>query len=168
MLLKEQPQPHQHEGFPFTERERLFYRVSDKRFHSFLADPHTTVHDIQLSTNTYGEFLFCTMSRPKAQGRDIATFFGLGFHDYRERWIAAEWFWYDSVTYTAIVPKTIPYSEAKQLIEQRRAEIAPHLAQTKQSARGKLFEILADVFDENGVWSEIQNTDIWLNDEREE
>lgn len=166
MPTKEQPQP-QPEGFPFTERERLFYRVSDRRFQSFLADPKTTVYDIQLSTNTYGEFLFVSMSYPKAQGRDIATFFGLGFHDYRERWIAAEWFWYDSTTYTEIVSKTIPYSEARRLIEQRRAEIAPHLAQPTQSAQGILFEILADVFDEDGAWSEMQDLDIWVDDEEE-
>src|SRR5688500_5810686 len=84
--------------FGFTERERLFDRLSHKRLLSLIADEQTHIHSIELSENMYGEFLFIAASRPAAVGetRACVTFYGAGYHDQRERWIVDEWFWYDS------------------------------------------------------------------------
>lgn len=158
----EQLQPPQ-EGFAFSERERLFYRVSTKRFQALLNDPQTTIHSVELSTNVYGEYLFVTASRPTAHGHDIISFFGLGFHEYRERWLTEEWFWYDSATYTRILTQTIPKAQFKQMLDQRRSEITPYLSQATQSEQGRLFDVLADVFDEDGTYSAIQDMEIWAD-----
>jgi hypothetical protein len=53
--------------------------------------------------------------------------------------------------------KTISWEEAEQLLQQRRAEIAPLVGKTTQSGRGKLFEMLADLTDEDGALSEMED-----------
>ncbi len=91
----EQPtRPSLHEVFHLNEMERLDGRLSQGRFQEIVKDERTTIHRVEESCNNYGEFLFVTVSRPAAQERACVTFFGLGFHEYRERWIADEWFWY--------------------------------------------------------------------------
>jgi hypothetical protein len=85
ILNLQQPLP---DGFHLSEKERLFTRVSHERFMSYVADPRTSIHDAQLSTNNYGEFLFVTMSRPTEEEREQYTFFGLGYHEPRDRWIS--------------------------------------------------------------------------------
>lgn len=67
------------EEFGFTERERLFDKVSHARFLEFLDDPKTKVHRIEESTNSYGEYLFVTVSRPGTKKRILVTFYGLGY-----------------------------------------------------------------------------------------
>ncbi len=85
-----------YEIFGLTEKEQLFWRVSDERFRSLLEDELTMVHRIEASHNDYGEFLFVTASRPGVKERICMTFYGLGFHEHRERWITDEWFWYQA------------------------------------------------------------------------
>ena len=79
-----------YEIFGFTEQERLAWRVDQDRFDEILNDEQTIIHKIQLSSNNYGEFLFVTTSRPSDQGRIAMTFFGLGYHEQRERWLTDE------------------------------------------------------------------------------
>jgi hypothetical protein len=87
--------------------------VSDERFRTLLDDERTTIHQIDLSANNYGEFLFVTLSLPEqasqpvGQRASVVTFFGLGFHDYRERWIIAEWFWYEAFSRPELVEQTL-------------------------------------------------------------
>ena len=53
------------EPFGFTELERLYDRISHARLEAILADEQTTIHEIDVSSNAFGEFLFVTASRPK-------------------------------------------------------------------------------------------------------
>jgi hypothetical protein len=75
-----------YEVFGLTERERLSWRVSQERFDEFIQDERTIIHTIESSSNNYGEFLFVTTSRVGDQGRIFMSFYGLGYHEYRERW----------------------------------------------------------------------------------
>src|SRR5687767_9981966 len=90
--------PRPREPFGFTERERLYDRISHKRLLGVIADEQTHVHSIELSNNVFGEFLFIQTSRPTDVGevRAFVTFSGAGYHDQRERWIVDEWYWYDN------------------------------------------------------------------------
>ena len=76
-----------YEAFGITEAEVARWRVTDERLKEILANPNTTTHTIKLSTNTFGEFLFLTTSRGTGQQRVCMTFYGLGYHEYRERWL---------------------------------------------------------------------------------
>ena len=90
------PTPRREREFGFTANEVLFDRMSHQRFMNLFDDETTTIHRLTEEANSYGEFLFVTLSRPGSTGRIHVTFWGAGYHEYRERWLAEEWFWYFS------------------------------------------------------------------------
>lgn len=149
-------------GFGFTEREQLFDVVSDQRLYAFIADEATAIHSVQLSTNAYGEFLFVTLSRPGAEEREVTTFFGLGFHEYRERWFTNEWHWYESSPYAHTLEQTITKEETEAILRKRQEEISPSITSNTQSERGRLFEMLADLTDEDGALTELDDLGDWF------
>lgn len=143
--------------FEFSENERLFDQLGHQRFLALLRDQQTTIHTAELSGNSYGEFLFVTISRPKQERRTQLTFFGLGYHEYRERWITDVWSWYEGSELTKVREQRLSREAVEQLIAERQQEIAPYLNQTAQSSRGKLYEFLADLTDEDGAISELED-----------
>lgn len=156
-----------YEVFGFTEQERLNWRVNKERFDEIIDDDRTVLHNIRESSNSFGEFLFITTSRPGDQGRVAMTFYGLGYHDQRERWITAEWFWYQAEASTDILQKQLDKEEAKEILKQRLESIQPYIGQNTQTQRGKIFEILADLTDEDGALAEmedLESLDGWLFD----
>lgn len=165
-MSKERPQPE--DTYGFTERERLWDRISDKRFQAILADEGTAIHEVYVSTNSYGEFVFVYTSRAAGDKRHFVTFFGCGYHEYRERWITEEWFWHRGNALLQDANRTVAKEEMEEILRERREEIAPYVSQQTQSKRGKLFEMIADVSDDDGAISEMEDlgddlTD-WLSD----
>ena len=53
--------------------------------------------------------------------------------------------------------KELSQEEAEQLIQARQEDIAPYVTTGGQSKRGKLFEMLADMGDEDGAYSELED-----------
>ncbi len=154
MASERQPQPA--EIYGLTENEQLFDRISHERFKQIASDLETTIHQIQVSANNYGEFLFVTSSRTINNSRAHLTLWGLGYHELRERWISEEWFWYQGTPYPELDKKRLTKDEVTQLIDQREQDIAPHLNSITQTKRGELFDMLADLTDEDGAYSEIE------------
>jgi hypothetical protein len=153
--------------FGFTEDERLFWRVNDRRFNEILDDEQTIIHNIRETGNTFGDFLFVTASRPGGQERIAMTFYGLGYHEYREKWIKGEWFWYRSGANPETMQDQIEKEKAKEMIKQRLVSIQPHFGDYPQTTRGQVFEILADLTDENGAVAELEDIESlldWLGD----
>lgn len=148
-----------YEDFGLTEREALYWRVSHERINELLDDDQTLIHDIKESANSFGEFLFITTSRPGEKGRIFMTFYGLGYHDHRERWITDEWYWYQSTPYPDLIRNKVEKEEAQELLEQRMEEIKPYISEATQTDRGKLFELLADLTDEDGALAELEDLD---------
>ena len=165
MTSKEQPQPQ--ELFRFTEHEKLWDRISDPRFQALLADEATTLHKVEFSSNAYGEFMFVSVSCAADGESRLMTFWGLGYHDYRERWITDQWAWYSANPSPETQKQRITLKEAQELLEQRRAEIAPYLKEDTQTRRGQLFELLADLTDEDGAWAELDDLNDWWDGEGE-
>ena len=154
-----------YEQFGLTEREALFWRISQERFQSILEDEQTLIHRINESNNEFGEFLFVTASRPGDKARIAMSFYGLGYHEHRERWITDEWFWYQSELYQELASQKIPKEDALKMIQERRDRIAPEAGQDTQSERGQFFEFLADMTDEDGALAEMEYLDsvsIWI------
>lgn len=158
-MSHEKPQPHRRsaEVFGLTEHEKLWDRLSDQRFQALLNDPQTEVHEARIDTNSYGEFLFIQMSRVVDGQRYGLTMFGLGFHEYREQWITQHWHWYESHPSLIAKQPVLPKTEALQLIQNRRDEIAPHVTNTKPSKTALLFGLLADLSDEDGAMAELDD-----------
>lgn len=145
-------------AFGFNEKERLYDRMRDERFLSLLRDEQTTVHQVTLDTNNFGEYFFVTLGRLSADTQQVmVTFFGLGFHEQRERWITEEWGWYTTAPMKARNDKEIPKAEAERLIQERRDQIAPYITDVQPSKRAQLFALLADLTDEDGAYSEMED-----------
>lgn len=155
------------EVFGFTEQERLSWRVNDERFKAIINDNQTTVHTIREASNNYGEFLFVTVSRVANQGRISMSFYGLGRHEYRERWFTDEWFYYQTHPTPNTKSRVISKEEAGEILRQRREAISPYVGQDIQSERGKLFEELAELTDDDAAYTELEDLDDladWLID----
>jgi hypothetical protein len=153
-----QPAPRRpYEVFGLTEKERLHWRVNQERFEEILDDSATFIHEIEESSNNFGEFLFLTTSRQGEQGRVFMTFYGLGYHKYRERWITDEWFWYQANPLPDLLSQRLEKEEAQELLQERLEIIQPNIRPDTQTERGKLFELLADLTDEDGALAELQD-----------
>ena len=149
-----------YEVYGFTEKEQLHWRINRERFESILDDEPTVIHEIQESSNNFGEFLFVTTSRQGDQGRVFMTFYGLGYHEYRERWITDEWFWYQANPLHDLLSKRLEKEEAHELLRQRSESIKQDIRPDTQTERGKLFEILADLTDEDGALAEMEDMEL--------
>ena len=143
-----------------SEDEIAWWRVSDEKLKEILANPNTTTHLIELASNAYGEFLFLTTSRGTGQQRICMTFYGLGYHVYREHWIAKEWFWHQTPANLVEIQNQISGEEVTERLEQRSAQISPSLGKDTQTARGQMFEQLADLTDDDAALAEMQDLDL--------
>ena len=99
------------EVFGFTEREMLFNRVSAARFSAIVGDEPTTIHRVEESYNNYGEWVFVTASRAAGERRICVMFYGLGFHEYRERWFVDTWFFYQANAFPDMLDREVPKEE---------------------------------------------------------
>ena len=145
------------EEFGLTKKEQLFYRVSQKRFEGILADKQTLVHEVKDTENDFGEFMFVTTSRPGSQERVSMTFYGLGFHEPRERWVTKEWFWYQSYLSPEKLKKNLDKVEVRKILRDRLESIGSVPKTDTQSWRGNLFELLADLTDDDGALAEMED-----------
>ena len=145
--------------YQFSEQECLYWRVSHDRFQEILKNEGTLIHEIKDSNNNYGEFLFITTSRQgnTPQERVCMTFYGLGYHEYRERWITDEWFWFQANAFPELIRQKIDKEAAQALIEERLDAISQDSHLDTQTERGKLFEMLADLTDEDGALAEMED-----------
>ncbi len=58
-----------------------------------------------------------------------------------------------------LLEQTMDKGAARQLLEERREDIHLDVGRAQQSERGKLFEMLADLTDEDGAYTEMQDLD---------
>ena len=148
-----------YEVFGLTEKEALWWRVKDERLREIIFDNRTTIHRMSESSNNFGDFMFVTTSRNTRQERIGMTFFGLGFHEHRERWITNEWHWYQTSIHPHMVGERITKEEAEEVLKQRLESISPYLNEDTQTQRGKVFEILAELTDDDGALAEMEDLD---------
>jgi hypothetical protein len=146
-----------YEMFGLTEQEALHWRVSKERFEELIDDDNTLIHKVDESSNNYGDFMFVTTSRSGEQGRICMTFYGLGYHDHRERWVTEEWYWYQTRADPEVTQIRLEKEEVQELLEQRAEELKPYQGKDTQTNRGKLFEFLAELTDEDGALAELED-----------
>lgn len=162
------PERHTPSGrLEFNDHERLYDRINHERFAAILINEQTAVHHVTVSSNNYGEFLFVTVSQLAGQDRTYLTFWGLGFHEQRERWITDEWYWYDAHPLNHMIPQVIAREDAQGLVQARIDEITPYVTPLNQSKRAQLFELLADLTDEDGATTELEDLGIWDDEDIE-
>lgn len=140
----------------FTEREKLYDQVSHTRFMALVMQPDVDIHEVNLATNSFGEYLFVTISCRSDHPRKPLTFWGLGYHEYRERWIADSWQWYDSSRSVASL-LVLSKEEAYQQIKDREDFVRANATPEQQSSRARLYEVIADLTDEDGALTELED-----------
>lgn len=152
--------------FVFSENEELFSRVSDARFLAFVSDKRHIIHRAGVSTNSFGEFFFATVSKPEEDStRTAYTFFGLGLHEYRDRYYTDEWHYYRSHHVPKASQYTLTVDDFMSLLSERQSEIAAELSRHGQSKHGKLFEQIADLTDDDGAIAEFEDFEHLLGNE---
>ncbi len=140
----------------FTEREKLYDQVSHQRFLSILHQPDIEIHEVKEDTNSFGEFLFVTISCRNNQPRKLYTFYGLGYHDYRERWISETWQWYESQRkLNAFTP--LEKQKALADITEREGFIQSQQSPETPSRSAERFAVLADLTDEDEALAELDD-----------
>ena len=122
-----------------------------------LQNPKIKIHSIIESSNSYGEFLFVTVSRENYGQQLIITFYGLGFHEYRDRWFMDEWHWYQTYANSESSQGEISKDDAVKQIKARKDEILPYAEKASQSEAGYLFETIADLTDDDGAIAEFDD-----------
>lgn len=103
-----------------------------------------------------GEYLFVTLSCRAEQPQKLWTFWGLGWHEYREHWIADTWQSYESERNIAKLPVLLK-EDAYRQIKEREAFVRAQAPPTQPSRRAQLYELLADLTDEDGAWTELED-----------
>lgn len=140
----------------FTEREKLYDQISHARFLALVMQPDVDIHEIQESSNSFGEYLFVMLSCRTEQPKKLLTFWGLGYHEYRERWLVDTWQWYESQRDRATLP-ILPKEESLKQIQDREAYARSNASPIQQSRRAQLYEILADLTDEDGALTDLED-----------
>ncbi len=151
------------EPFAFTEQEKLWERLSHSRLTALLNDEQTTIHKAEVAANTYGEFLFLAVSYAEEGEHLLLTFFGQGYHEYRERWYTNEWAWYQAAPFPQTLEQRLTREATEEVLQARQEEIAPYVAQATQTGKGKLFELLADMTDDDGAIADLEEMEDWFD-----
>lgn len=147
--------------FSFTEREKLYDQISHNRFLAIVMQPDVDIHEVKEDSNSFGEYLFVTISCRAEQPKKLYTFWGMGYHDHRERWIVDSWQWYESQRKPEKLP-VLAKDEAYTQIKERESFVRANATTTEQSPRAKLYETLADLTDEDGALSELDDLQGWM------
>jgi len=161
MPRKEASQPN--EPFSFSEHEQLFDHISDTRLQALLANPHTEVLSAEISSNSYGEFLFLK-TRLHPDHTLEHTLFGYGFHEHRDRWLIDEWFFYSAPPLSKKSETPLNTDEVFELLAQRKAEVSANAHSHRQTRRGQLFDMIADLTDDDGALSDFDDFEQLLDD----
>lgn len=141
-----------------TDAEQLDERVSYERLMGLLQRRDVTVHIVVNDHNAFGEFMFVTISRQATNPKAI-TFYGLGYHEYRERWMVDSWRFYESGLLNPKGLETLPKAEALRIIAEHEAEIKRQAKPEARSGQALLYELLAELGDEDSALADMEDMD---------
>lgn len=157
MPRRVESEPDQQGGFEFTYLENLSAVVGDKRFHALLNDPDTTIHKITVDENSYGEFIFVYCSRPQGDDRQYITFYGQGFHHYREEWLVDEWRWYGATPSKQTKMQSLDKDVVREKLAERANYVEREMTDNAPSERALLYALIADLTDDDSAIVELDD-----------
>lgn len=82
----------QKDAFGLTHQNFLWSKVSLKRAVEIMRKGNVEILDqnngeLNIGTNSYGEFVFVTLRAKTDQGNIYVQFWGLGYHEYRDKYL---------------------------------------------------------------------------------
>ena len=136
-----------------TENEKLFEKISHNRLIDLINSDTMVLVCEGVSCNSYGEFMFITLKHKD----NYISLYGLGYHEYRDMWLANEWHiaHYGKEKDFALPERKRDKRGMLKEIEDYRQKIVnnPNVLKHKQSKRGGLFQELADIGDDDSTIS---------------
>ncbi len=147
--------------FVLTDDEHFARQLTHARFAALFHHPATRLLGIEVSTNLYGEWLFVTLLLDADTDTNThpLTFWGLGYHSSRERWLTGEWHWHQAFS-PALAAETPDKAHAWREVGERLAHCqAEAVAAPAPGRRASLYALLADLTDEDGALSELEDLD---------
>jgi hypothetical protein len=148
---------------PVDQRALTDGRVAHDTLLALIGQRGTRVLRVTESYNDYGEWLFVTLSAVlprRAAGRirrmrQTYTFYGLGYHERRERWIAEVWDCYPACRPRADSAPPDKASVLAQIAERHADCRALAAAQPAPGDRAGLYAALADLTDDDAADCEL-------------
>ena len=138
-----------------TTGEKLFSEVTHERFVQLLN--RNDCYNMNVSSNSYGEFMFVTIDIDN----DPITFYGLGYHEVRQRPVINEWFFYKSyMTFDKIVITSL----ALEQVMRRKKELEAQYEKFVQSEIGIFTEEIARLTDDDFALSSYDELEGIFND----
>ena len=147
-----------HYGASYID-EVLYDRVKHETLMK-LIDRAEYIYYFNESSNDYGRFLFIGLALRYNNELIPITFYGLGYHELRDKYLVDEWFFYLSNYFMLERRVNMSKEEIKKIIEQKRKELKEIAKNHKPSKRGILFSEIADLTDEDGALSIFEDLDL--------
>lgn len=145
------------DAFGLSDTEKLNYQLADERFRALLNDDTTHVHRILMDANSFGEYLFVTLSCEVAGQHYGLTVYGLGYHHRREQWITDMWYWHEHHRLDALFQNNLSKTFVLEQLAARRELVAAQKTSQKTSEDALLFRLLANLTDDDGAATDIDD-----------
>lgn len=141
-----------YEDLGFTHDECLYYNVSHSRFLEFIKNGKIVSNS--RDNNNYGEFRFITILVNRSYGEEAITFYGNGYHEYRET-ISPNWSFNVG---NGCIYRNNPVLNTNKVLKEIESE-RKHL-NFDSKPKKNTFSILADLTDEDGAYTIMQDYDM--------
>ncbi|MFW9992171.1 MAG: hypothetical protein ACFFD4_09010 [Candidatus Odinarchaeota archaeon] len=148
-----------------TSLEKTFNTVSFKRVCEFIEQGTVTIHIIELSENTFGEFLFV---EAKVKGKPLFLTFvsRFGYHFKKECYITTEGFTFYDGASSRCTGKAIPLATLTSRYHDYLSETIRNAKKHDkdlsdyEKKRNEIYDLLCDLADEDFASVEIEDLDI--------
>ena len=103
--------------------------------------------------------MFIKVQLPQSEEgrREFICFWGLGHHESRDTWLIDNWRFHRANTFSDSFDSILSAVMLLDMIIKRKTEIAGYAAVHQSSQRGQLFSELADLTDDDGAYSEMED-----------
>lgn len=139
--------------FGITKDEALWDRVTFERVKELVRHPQAKVVDCSRGANNWGEFRFVTL----VIGEYALCVYGHGWHEYKEEYVSG---WSVNCANYWKEYKEHPGLNKGQVIRELEAEAPDYepVTRTKRKSESAyLFSMLAEMGDEDGAYTELQD-----------
>lgn len=133
----------------FTEKEKLWDRVSFKKLVELIRKKDIQVFEVAIDRNSWGKFLFITLADIHRSSK--YTFYSLGYHEYREKYYTDEWHCYPQHRNGNEIP--LDKLKVVRVIRNRFEKIKKLVKEERRTSHGAMFDLIADNSDDDFAYS---------------
>lgn len=149
-----------------TDRELLFDKISHKRMIQIINKPSVRVVSLKRDSNYHGEFLWISL----VHNNYYFTAYSMGFHEGKDRYITDEWslVYFEKYSQDIREKRNHVFRMDRQLvldtIQKEQDECIRYQEKHTTSEEGKLYELIAELSDEDGAYSMLEDFGYLMED----